>query len=132
MVFCPSVDSIKHLWKASWHILRSKSCQARPTYVVCVHTNFALAPRLNCIRATVNDKKQRITSVESTGKTREVEHWEQRGYPTVILAQGCHAGVKIHILSKNSHIEKSQFLPKNHLSETSFFTKFTFLKSQFS
>ena len=42
-----------------------------------------------------------------------------------------HAGAKIHILSKNSHIENPNFY-KIHLSEISIFTKFTFLKSHFS
>ena len=42
-----------------------------------------------------------------------------------------HAGAKIHILSKNSHIENPNFY-KIHFTEISFFTKFTFLKSQFS
>ena len=41
-----------------------------------------------------------------------------------------HTGAKIHILSKNSHIENPNFY-KIHLSEISFFTKFTFLKSHF-
>ena len=36
---------------------------------------------------------------------------------------------KIHILSENSHIENPSFY-KIHLSEISFFTKFTFLKYQ--
>ena len=38
---------------------------------------------------------------------------------------------KIHILSKNSRIEKPNFY-KIHHSEISIFTKFTFLKSKFS
>ena len=42
-----------------------------------------------------------------------------------------HTGAKIYVLSKNSHIENSNFY-KIHLSEISFFIKFTFLKSQFS
>ena len=41
------------------------------------------------------------------------------------------AGAKIHIISKNQHIENANFY-KIHLSEISFFTKFTYLKSQFS
>ena len=41
------------------------------------------------------------------------------------------AGAKIHILSKNSHIENLNFY-KVHLSKISFFTKFTFLECQFS
>ena len=40
-------------------------------------------------------------------------------------------GATIHILSKNSHIENPNFY-KIHLSEISFFTKFTFLRSHFS
>ena len=39
-------------------------------------------------------------------------------------------GAKIHILSKNSHFENPNFY-KSHLSEISFFTKVTFLKSQY-
>jgi len=44
-----------------------------------------------------------------------------------------HAGRwgKIHILSKNSHIENPNFF-KIHISEISFSSKFTFLKSHFS
>ena len=42
-----------------------------------------------------------------------------------------HAESKIYILSKNSHIKNRNFY-KIHLSEISFFTKFTFLKSHFS
>ena len=42
-----------------------------------------------------------------------------------------HVGAKIHILSKNSHIENRNFY-KIHFSEISFFAKFTFLKSRFS
>ena len=38
---------------------------------------------------------------------------------------------KVHILSKNSHIENPNF-HKIHLSEISIFQKFTLLKSQFS
>ena len=41
-----------------------------------------------------------------------------------------HTKAKIHILPKNSHIENPNFY-KIHLTEISFFTKFTFLKSQF-
>ena len=40
-----------------------------------------------------------------------------------------HTGVKIHILSKSSHIENPNFY--KHLSEISFFTKITFLKTRF-
>ena len=40
-----------------------------------------------------------------------------------------HARVKIHVLSKNSHIEVSIF-HKIHISEISFVPKFTFLKYQ--
>ena len=40
-----------------------------------------------------------------------------------------HAGEKIHILSKNSHIENPNFY-KIQLSKVSFFTKFRFLNSQ--
>ena len=42
---------------------------------------------------------------------------------------GMHTGAKIHVLSKISHIENPNFY-KIHLSEISFFTKFTFLKYQ--
>ena len=42
-----------------------------------------------------------------------------------------HTGAKIHILSKNSHIENINFY-KILISEISFFTKFTFVNSQFS
>ena len=44
---------------------------------------------------------------------------------------GKHTGAKILYLSKYSHIENPKFC-KIHLSEISFFTKFTILKSQFS
>ena len=48
-----------------------------------------------------------------------------------VLGSGITRQVKIHILSKNSHIENPNFY-KIHISEVSFFIKFTILKSQFS
>ena len=48
-----------------------------------------------------------------------------------VVALVSQAGTKFHILSKNSHIEILNFY-KIHLSEISFFTKFTFSKSHFS
>ena len=41
-----------------------------------------------------------------------------------------HAGAKIHIVSKNSHIENPNF-HKIHILKISFFTKFTISKSHF-
>ena len=49
----------------------------------------------------------------------------------VLKNRGGHTGAKIHILSKNSQFGNHNF-HKIHLSEISFFTKFTFLKSNFS